>query len=167
MGDSISELWGGVFEGCDNLSSITLGKTVQNIRNAFKGLTHLTTIISKAEIPPQCGSDYFERVPRYADIIVPCGAAYRYELADYWEVFPRITEDCSAIGDVDDLQDVHVRVLDGCIEVEGVNNTEIDLFDMTGRLVGSTKDNRINVPTNGTYMLKIGNHPARKVVVIR
>lgn len=170
FGDSIIELEGGfdaIFKGCDNLSSITLGKSVQNIRNAFKGLTHLTTIISKAEIPPQCASDCFEGVPAYADIIVPCGAAYRYELADYWKDFTRITEDCSAIGDVDDLQDIHVCVLDGCIVVEGVNNMEIDLFDMTGRLVGSTKDNRINVPTNGTYMLKIGNHPARKVVVIR
>lgn len=135
FGDSIIELDGGfdaIFEGCDNLSSITLGKSVQNIRNAFKGLTHLTTIISKAEIPPQCASDCFEGVPAYADIIVPCGAAYRYELADYWKDFTRITEDCSAIGDVDDMQDVRVCVIDGCIVVEGVNNMVIDVFDIMG-----------------------------------
>lgn len=169
FGDNVrSVLCKNLFRNITSLTHVTIGTSVDSISDGvFKGCSHLTTIESRAEIPPTITESTFEGVPAYADIIVPCGAAYRYELADYWKDFTRITEDCSAIGDVDDLQDIHVCVLDGCIVVEGVNNMEIDLFDMMGRLVGSTKDNRINVPTNGTYMLKIGNNPARKVVVVR
>lgn len=169
FGDNVrSVLCKKLFENITSLTHVTIGTSVDSISDGvFRGCSHLTTIESRAEFPPTITESTFEGVPAYADIIVPCGAAYRYELADYWKDFTRITEDCSAIGDVDDLQDIHVCVLDGCIVVEGVNNMEIDLFDMMGRLVGSTKDNRINVPTNGTYMLKIGNNPARKVVVVR
>jgi hypothetical protein len=169
FGDNVrSVLCKNLFENITSLTHVTIGTSVDSIsEGVFSGCSHLTTIKSRAEIPPTITESTFEGVPAYADIIVPCGAAYRYELADYWKDFSRITEDCSEIGDVDDMQNVRVRVIDGCIVIEGVNNMEIDLFDMTGRLVGSTKDNRINVPTNGTYMIKIGNHTARKVVVVR
>lgn len=169
FGDNVrSVLCKKLFENITSLTHVTIGTSVDSISDGvFRGCSHLTTIKSRAENPPTITESTFEGVPAYADIIVPCGAAYRYELADYWKDFSRITEDCSEIGDVDDMQNVRVCVIDGCIVIEGVNNMEIDLFDMMGRLVGSTKDNRINVPTNGTYMLKIGDHPARKVVVIR
>ena len=45
------------------------------------------------------------------------------------------------------------------------------LYDVTGRVLATKQDYgteiRFDVPASGTYMIKIGNHAARKVVVIR
>lgn len=168
FGDSVRIIPNKLLVDEESITSVTLGPSVVQIGSkTFKGCSQLTTIRSRAEWPPIITENTFEEVPAYADIIVPCGMVPRYREANYWNEFQRITEDCSAIGDVYDMQDVRVCVIDGCIVVEGVNNTEIEVFDMIGRMVVSTKDNRINVPTNGTYMIKIGNHTARKVVVVR
>ena len=57
--------------------------------------------------------------------------------------------------------DTRIYVQNGQIIVEGVDDKTVRIFDMYGRLV----DNRM-LPT-GVYLVKIGDHPARKVVVIR
>ena len=45
------------------------------------------------------------------------------------------------------------------------------LYDVTGRVLATKQDYgttlRLDVPASGAYMIKIGNHAARKVVVIR
>ena len=56
---------------------------------------------------------------------------------------------------------IRIDVRDGKITVEGADSELVLIFDMEGRLV----DN--NMLQIGTYLVKIGNHPARKVVVKR
>lgn len=59
----------------------------------------------------------------------------------------------------------------GQIVVEGADGNMVTLFDINGRVLAAKRDEysslRFDVPTSGTYMLKIGNHPARKVVVVK
>ncbi len=126
---------------------------------AFDGCTHLTTIRSRAEYPPICDEHTFDGVPNYADIIVPCGAAYRYQLSDYWMNFSRITEDCNGINDIE-ADDISIYSADGRIVVEGATD-EVNVFDMMGRRV------RNNALPAGVYMVKVSDYPARKVVVVR
>lgn len=57
--------------------------------------------------------------------------------------------------------DIRILVQHGQIIVEGVEDKAVRVFDLYGRLV----DTRL-LPT-GVYIVKIGDHPARKVVVIR
>jgi len=47
----------------------------------------------------------------------------------------------------------------------------VTLYDVTGRVLAAKQDDyapmRFDAPATGTYMIKIGAYPARKVVVIR
>ena len=57
------------------------------------------------------------------------------------------------------------------VVVEGANGNMVTLYDVNGRVLATKQDNDMpltfEVPVTGTYMIKIGNHPARKVVVVR
>ena len=63
------------------------------------------------------------------------------------------------IGGICD-ENIRIYSTDGHILVEGTND-EVYVFDMTGRNV------RNEILTAGVYLVKIGERPARKVVVIR
>ena len=74
------------------------------------------------------------------------------------------------IGDVDGIN-AKVYSSQGQIVVEGANGNQVTLYDVTGRVLATKQDHytplRFDAPVSGTYMIKIGRHPARKVVVIR
>ena len=59
----------------------------------------------------------------------------------------------------------------GQIVVEGADGNLVTLFDLNGRMLATKQDYntaiRFDIPASGTYMIKIGNHTARKVVVVR
>lgn len=59
----------------------------------------------------------------------------------------------------------------GQIVVEGADGNNVTLYDVSGRVLATKHDEytplRFDVPASGTYMIKIGLYPARKVVVIR
>ena len=79
-----------------------------------------------------------------------------------------ITE--QGIGDVDGIN-AKVYSTNGQVVVEGANGNMVTLYDVTGRVLATKQDNdmplRFDAPVSGTYMIKIGNYPARKVVVVR
>lgn len=70
-----------------------------------------------------------------------------------------------------DALNAKVYTSQGQIVVEGANGNNVMLFDVNGRVLATKQDDfsllRFDAPASGTYMIKIGNHPARKVVVIR
>ncbi len=74
------------------------------------------------------------------------------------------------IGSVDGM-DAKVNCDRGRIVVEGAEGNALTLFDINGRLLErkteSGERRTFDVPASGAYLIKIGNHPARKVVVIR
>ena len=57
------------------------------------------------------------------------------------------------------------------IVVEGADGNTVWLYDINGRVLATKQDDytplRFDVPVSGTYIIKIGLFPARKVVVIR
>ena len=59
----------------------------------------------------------------------------------------------------------------GQIVVEGAEGNTVWLYDAVGRLLATRQDDysalRFDVPATGTYLIKVGNHPARRVVVVR
>jgi len=74
------------------------------------------------------------------------------------------------IGDVDDI-DANVSSCNGQIIVESADGNMVTLYDATGRMLATKQDEysplHFDVPTSGTYLVKVGNYPARKVVLIR
>lgn len=59
----------------------------------------------------------------------------------------------------------------GQIVVEGADGNTVWLYDINGRVLATKQDDytplRFDAPVSGTYIIKIGLFPARKVVVIR
>ena len=74
------------------------------------------------------------------------------------------------IGDVEAIS-AKIYQRDGQIVVEGANGNTVVFYDVNGRMLATKHDEyaplRFDAPVSGTYMIKIGNHPARKVVVVR
>ena len=59
----------------------------------------------------------------------------------------------------------------GRIVVTGADGEEVCLYDMMGRQLAIRQEDHdpviIDVPAAGTYLIRIGTHPARRVVIIR
>ena len=55
--------------------------------------------------------------------------------------------------------------------VEGADGRVVTLYDVNGHMLATKQDNdvllRFEVPTSGTYVIKVGHYPAKKIVVVR
>lgn len=70
-----------------------------------------------------------------------------------------------------DAMIVYVRVDNKQIVVEGADGNVVILYDAVGRVLATKHDDysllRFDVPAAGTYLIRIGNTPVRKIVVVR
>ena len=77
------------------------------------------------------------------------------------------------INAIDDAEVASAKVYShhGQIVVEGAEGQPVTLIDAVGRQLATKRDEytpvRFDVPTSGTYLVKIGDYAARRVVVIR
>lgn len=75
----------------------------------------------------------------------------------YTAYFESTTQDINGVMG----NEINIYVLDGKIIADDVNKHSIRIFDLKGREVAN-----YNLPS-AVYLVKIDNHPARKIVVIR
>lgn len=74
---------------------------------------------------------------------------------------------------IDGVEALNAKVYSsqGQVVVEGAEGNQVTLYDVTVRVLATRQDNytplRFNAPASGTYLIKIGNYPARRVVVVR
>lgn len=74
---------------------------------------------------------------------------------------------------VDDMENANAKIYtsQGQIVVEGADGNEVSLFDVNGRVLATKQDYgaeiRFDVTGSGTYIIKIGNYLAKKVVVVQ
>lgn len=85
----------------------------------------------------------------------------------YFELVSDTTEGIDGV----DMLNAKVYSNKGQIVVEGADDKMVTLYDISGRCLTTKQDYgtaiRFDVPATGTYMIKIDNHAARKVVVTR
>lgn len=74
------------------------------------------------------------------------------------------------IGNVDGI-DAKVYTADGRIVVENTDGHAVTLYDAAGRTLAikqsSNQTITFDVPASGTYLVKVGTSPARRIVVVR
>lgn len=74
------------------------------------------------------------------------------------------------IGQVE-VMNVKVYGSNGQVVVEGAEGYDVALYDILGRVVATRRSDsykvNLDVPVTGTYLVRVGNHTARKVVVTR
>lgn len=74
---------------------------------------------------------------------------------------------------VDDVEAMNAKVYssNGQVVVDGAAGNIVWFYDINGRVLATKRDEYtplcFDAPASGTYLIKIGDHPARKVVVIR
>ena len=74
---------------------------------------------------------------------------------------------------IDDVEagDFKAYSIDSRIVVKGVENMNVNIYDVTGRVVyneaKAAETIEFTVPSAGVYMVKAGNAPAKRVVVVR
>lgn len=179
IGENVESLPQQILWNDTSIHSICIPSNVTRIGSqAFKGCIYLRTLTLLPVVPPTIYFNTFEEIPTILELIVPCGTSDTYHNSPYWNVFQNITEDCSSIEDVNTIT-AKIYQRNGQIIVESDGTLPVRVFDMTGRIMAhspSTDSGEepayseqviVAVPTSGIYLVKIGDTPARKVVVIK
>lgn len=154
-----------------NLAKLRLPSTLRSLGNiAMAYCQSLDTIWVAATTPPTCTQSTFNYTNSGATLVVPCGTTESYR-STQWSYF-NIVEDCGTegIGDVEPMSAV-IAIQNGAIVVEGAEDHPVSVYDINGRLLATAHGEhaplQFNVPASGTYLVKVGDHPARRVVVVR
>lgn len=89
IGDGVTTIGNWAFSGCSNLDYLAFGSGMQSIgQEAFSDCAHVTSIYSKATVPPVCGSQALEDINIWdCTLYVPMGTVEDYAMADQWEAF--------------------------------------------------------------------------------
>lgn len=173
---SVTSIGDRAFSDCHRLTSVAIPNSITSIGHyAFANCSGLTSITIYAENPPTLGDNVFNGVRSNINVNVPCGKQMLYYAR--WTHFSNFIEMCnSGVDDVNVLS-ANVYTVQGRIVVErgdGGPLGEVRVCDMMGRSLATggvsaegTNRYSFDVPATGTYCVKIGDFPARKVVVIR
>ncbi len=102
IGDGVTSFGDWAFSGCSSLDYFSFGSSVETIgKEAFSDCTAMTRLISKAAVPPVCGSQALDDINKWeCSLYVPDGALASYQQAEQWKEFWFMQIDPDAIGDV-------------------------------------------------------------------
>lgn len=169
--NSVIRIGSFAFFRCSRLTSVTIGSAVTSIgESAFENCNAIIEIHSKATDAPLLSNNSFANVPSYIPVHIPNGSLSAYEMR--WSYFFNFIEDGGTEG-IDDVAALNAKVYrgHGQIVVEGADGYRVTLYDVAGRVLATKQDDysplHFEVPCSGAYLIKIGNHPARRVVVVR
>jgi hypothetical protein len=76
-------------------------------------------------------------------------------------------------NDIDSISAPNVKIyVEGQqIVVEGAESNTVMIYDLYGRVLATKRDEgsllRFDIPVTGTYLIRVGDTPARRVVVVR
>jgi hypothetical protein len=104
-----------------------------------------------------------------AGIVVSTDNPYTFTLTENVALIA-IFEAVTGIEDIE-TSDFNAYSIDNRIVVKGVENMSVNVYDVNGRSVKSiakaTETIEFTVPSTGVYLVKAGNAPAKRVVVVR
>ena len=147
IGDGLSTIGDRAFCGCSSLEYFAFGFSVRTIgKEAFSDCTALTSLNSRAIVPPTCGSQALDDINKWeCTLTVPQNHITAYQQADQWKDFFFIEG-----GDFDD----------GIKEVESsklkVDGSEEEWYDLSGR--------KLDKPQRGINIIRMSDGKTRKVI---
>ena len=151
------------FAACsNNLRTVTVHSQLDTMGESVFRHANLERIRFTAAVPPAIsGEGPLYDIGRLDSIVIPCGSLSDWLVDDYWGQFSnRFVEDCNMGISDHDMGSINVYPLGGRIVVEGAEGETVRVFDIFGRNVRNE-----SIPT-GLYLVKVGNHPTQKVVII-
>lgn len=153
---------------------VVLGSSVIEIGDTCFPQTYynqkLKSVISHNNVPPIIHPATFFLNPNLVSLTVPCGTIEAYRAAYYWYEFTDIRDNCTGIDNVEDSDMPRIYGVSQGIVVAGAGGATVTVYDMLGRHMASATSQlsplTFNLPS-GVYMVRVGDRPARKVVVLQ
>ena len=89
IGDGVTTIGNWAFSGCASLNYFAFGRKVKTIGNeSFSDCTNVTHLISRAPVPPTCGSQALDDINKWScKLTVPQGCTAAYQAAPQWKEF--------------------------------------------------------------------------------
>ena len=99
IGDGVTTIGNWAFSGCSSLDYFQFGASVETIgQEAFSDCVAVTKVISRASMPPTCGSQALDDLNKWeCKLEVPKGMAGAYSEADQWKDFFFVEEGDAAV----------------------------------------------------------------------
>ena len=168
--DTVVLCYGEEYDGAPRYTSVTLSETIHE-----EGLCD-STLSLRLEVLPQIETSVTDTL--HGDTY-EWGGEVLTEPGQYTQVFiaangcdstvhlTLVAESHEGIDDVSDGE-ISITVNEHIIVVSGVEGCLVTIYDVAGRKL-ATRHNGIHfeVPTAGTYLVRVGDQVARKVVVVR
>ena len=121
--------------------------------------------------PPVADMNAFDNVFRGIPLYVPAATLSSYPVAYAWREFTNIPP-LSTEG-VDRIEALNANICqrNGQLVVEGTDGLTVTLYDAAGRQLAVRRNEgapmHFDVPASGTYLVKIGSAPARRIVMVK
>ena len=146
IGDGVTTFGNWAFSGCSSLDFFAFGSSVETIgKEAFSDCSALTKLISRAAIPPVCGTQALDDINKWeCTLLVPDGSLTLYQTADQWKEFFFTEIDPDGIKGV---------------EAEPSPTSEAECFDLQGR--------RIDKAQKGINIIRNADGTTKKVLIKR
>ena len=144
IGDGVTTFGNWAFSGCSSLDFFAFGSSVETIgKEAFSDCSALTKLISRAAIPPVCGTQALDDINKWeCTLLVPDGSLTLYQTADQWKEFFFTEIDPDGIKGV---------------EAEPSPTSEAEYFDLQGRCIGN--------PQQGVNIIRNTDGTTKKVLM--
>ena len=151
------------FGACNNgLRSVTFHGQVDTLGTAVFESANLQKIRFTGGLPPAIKGDGPLYMIGRIDTIAVCGNLDAWLADSYWGQFAdKYIEDCSIGIEVPEEDSINIYTLGGRILVEGAEGETVRIYDTTGRSI------RNEALPAGVYLVKVGDCPARKVIVMK
>lgn len=192
--DGVTSIGEWAFGGCDNLTSVSLPDGITSIGQGIFSSKRLTSVTVGSNTLTVASSDTTKGLAyirlcdatwglRLCAVAEPKRNHHFVAWSDsstslYDTILLTGNVDLTAyfedvdvgIGDVA-TKDIRVYSCDGEIVLEGTRGEAVSVYDMMGRrifgMAAAPEPCRVAVPQRGVYLVKAGNLPARKIVVVR
>lgn len=152
------------------ITTISIPASVTSINPYAFGQNSLTSVICDGVTPLTINAGVFYNVNQsICSLTVPAGSVDAYKAADVWKNFNPITSG-STLSTVDAKTKNEVVLYsnpvhnEAVLELKDAANTNLEVIDMTGKIVlkkslNNNSRNTVNtaVLTNGIYLFKVGN----------
>lgn len=153
------------FACCNALISITIPQSMKNIKEyAFADCTALEEIIVMTTVPPAVTTTTFYNFSTSIPVYVSQENITEYQNNPIWrtlnlqsKVFTNIPEK--------QLKDIFIFTQNNEIIITGVDQPQVIVYDINGKIINSCNMNRILVPKKGIYMVRIAREIFKIIVI--